>query len=210
MIHLPIVAMMFGDGDLLERPGSAQSMVMPDTARRYTIDEVLAFPPDGNRYELVDGALLVTPSPAQRHQLALGQLYLRVGGYVGGFPNVARVFLAPADIIWGPDEYVQPDLFVVPAGEVTGNWRDCRSLLLAAEVVSPASARGDRVTKRRLYQRRRVATYWVVDTDARAVEVWHPDDARPEVVTDRLRWRLAPEAPELVIPLEETFRDLPA
>jgi Uma2 family endonuclease len=55
-----------------------------------------------------------------------------------------------------------------------------------------------------------VATYWVVDTDARVVEVWHPDDARPAVVTDRLRWRLAPEAPELVIPLEEIFRDLPA
>jgi hypothetical protein len=37
---------------------------MPDTTRRYTVDEVLAFPSDGNRYELVDGELLVTPAPA--------------------------------------------------------------------------------------------------------------------------------------------------
>ncbi len=39
-------------------------MAMPDTARRYTVEEVLAFPSDGNRYELVDGELLVTPAPA--------------------------------------------------------------------------------------------------------------------------------------------------
>jgi hypothetical protein len=45
---------------------------------------------------------------------------------------------------------VQPDVFVVPAQEVTGDWRDCKTLLLAVEVVSPGSARGDRVKKRRL------------------------------------------------------------
>ena len=44
-------------------------MGMPDTARRYTVEEVLAFPSDGNRYELVHGELLVTPAPRNRHQL---------------------------------------------------------------------------------------------------------------------------------------------
>jgi Uma2 family endonuclease len=73
---------------------------------------------------------------------------------------------APVDIIWGPREYVQPDLFVVPAHEVTGDWRDCRTPLLAVEVVSPGSARADRPTKRRLYQRRGVETYWIADPDA--------------------------------------------
>jgi hypothetical protein len=38
-------------------------MGMPDTVRRYTVDQVLAFPADGNRYELVAGELLVTPAP---------------------------------------------------------------------------------------------------------------------------------------------------
>ena len=54
-------------------------MAMPDTARRYTVDEVLAFADDGNRYELVDGELLVTPVPNQRHQRILGRLHLRPG-----------------------------------------------------------------------------------------------------------------------------------
>ena len=53
-------------------------MAMPDTARRYTVDEVLAFPDDGNRYELVDGELLVTPAPSMPHQLVLGELAIEL------------------------------------------------------------------------------------------------------------------------------------
>ncbi|HEX9755437.1 MAG TPA: hypothetical protein VGA42_07000 [Gemmatimonadales bacterium] len=45
-------------------------MGMPDLARRWTREEVLALPDDGNRYELIDGELLVTPSPRPLHQLA--------------------------------------------------------------------------------------------------------------------------------------------
>jgi Uma2 family endonuclease len=183
-------------------------MAMPDTARRYTVEEVLAFPSDGNRYELVHGELLVTPAPSQRHQSVVGELHYALRSYLEAFRRRARVFVAPADIVWGPGEYVQPDLFVVPAHEVTGDWRDCRTLLLAVEVVSPGSARGDRVTKRRLYQRRGVATYWVTDADARIVELWRPTDERPEIVTDVLRWRVFEEAPELVILLDDVFGEV--
>jgi len=183
-------------------------MGMPDTARRYTVQEVLAWPSDGNRYELVHGELLVTPAPSQPHQVVVGALYSRLQPYVETFRHVARLFLSPADIIWGPAKYVQPDVFVVPASEVTGDWRDCQTLLLAVEVVSPSSARGDRVTKRRLYQEQGVATYWAVDADARLVEVWGPDDERPRIVTDVLRWQVTRDAPVLEIPLDELFRDV--
>ena len=44
-------------------------MVMPTTTRRYAVEEVLAFPADGNRYELVHGELLVTPAPGAIHQI---------------------------------------------------------------------------------------------------------------------------------------------
>jgi Uma2 family endonuclease len=184
-------------------------MGMPDTARRYTAEEVLAFPADGNRYELVDGDLLVTPAPSQRHEIVLPRLAIPVYQYVASIPGVAQTFFSRGDVIWGPEEYVQPDLFVVPMREVTGNWRDCRHLLLVAEIVSPSSARADRVRKRTLYQRRGVETYWVVDPDARMVEVWRPDQDRPEIVTDRLRWRLTPDAGELVIDVPTLFIDLP-
>jgi Uma2 family endonuclease len=184
-------------------------MGMPDIARRYTVEDVLAFPDDGNRYELVDGELLVTPAPAQRHEIVLPRLAVQVYVYVASFPRIAQTFFSRGDVIWGPGEYVQPDLFVVPAHEVTGSWRDCQHLLLVAEVVSPSSARADRVRKRRLYQRRGVATYWVVDPDARVVEVWRPDDDRPEIVTDALRWRVSADATELVIAVPSLFAELP-
>jgi Uma2 family endonuclease len=180
-------------------------MVMPDTARRYTVDEVLAFPDDGNRYELVHGELLVTPSPAQPHQIIVGLLHVGLFQYLIPFADVARVFVSPADIIWSAEDHVQPDLFVVPAHEVTGDWRDCQTLLLAVEVVSPSSARADRVKKRRLYQKRGVGTYWVVDADAEMVEAWHPEDERPEIVTDVLRWQVGAEAPVLEIGLGDLF-----
>ncbi len=73
-------------------------------------------------------------------------------------------------------------------------------------MVSPGSAQADRVKKRRLYQARGVSTYWIVDPDARMVEVWRPDDERPEIVTDVLRWRVGAEAEELAIELAEIFK----
>ena len=44
-----------------------------------------------------------------------------------------------------------------------------------------------------------------IDPDARMAEVWHPDDERPEIVTDTLHWRVSPDAPDLLIPLEDIF-----
>ncbi len=180
-------------------------MGMPDTARRYTVDEVLAFPSDGNRYELVHGELLVTPAPRLRHQEVAGDLYFRLRTYLGDRAEV-RVFFSPADIRWADDVLVQPDVFVVPASETTAqDWSSIQTLLLAVEVVSPSSARHDRVVKRRVYQEHPVPTYWIVDLDARVVEIWCPDDERPEMVTDVLRWRVEAESEELAIDLGELF-----
>ena len=184
-------------------------MGMPDTARRYTVDQVLAFPDDGNRYELVDGELLVTPAPASQHQAMVTEFAVSIGHYLKSRPGMARLLIAPADITWEGEQLVQPDLFVVPAAEVTSSWTSIRTLLLAVEVVSPSSARGDRLTKRRLYQRQGVAIYWIVDPDARLVEVWHPEDRGPEIVTDVLKWRVTPDAEALVINLGEIFERLP-
>ena len=59
-----------------------------------------------------------------------------------------------------------------------------RRLLLAVEVVSPGSARHDRVTKPPRYQRNRVPEYWIVDDSSRTVERWRPGDERAELIAD--------------------------
>lgn len=71
------------------------------------------------------------------------------------------------------------------------------------------SARADRVKKRALYQEKGVETYWVVDIDARLVEVWRPGDERPAIVTEALRWCVAPDTPEMTIQLDAVFATLP-
>lgn len=183
--------------------------VVPE-ARRYTVEEVLAFPADGNRYEVVQGELLVTPAPRLLHQLVVDRLHAALHGYLSPLGLADAVFTSPADITWGlppreADDLVQPDVFVVHPEELAGEWLDITGLLLAAEVVSPSSSRGDRVVKRQAYQRHNVETYWVVDADAALVEVWRPEDERPAIVTDVLLWRWGPDAPELKLPLAELF-----
>ncbi len=183
--------------------------VIPE-ARRYTVEEVLAFPADGNRYEVVQGELLVTPAPRGKHQFVAGRLYSLLRNYLSPLGLGDTVLFPPADITWGippreADELVQPDIFVVHLDEVSGEWLDMKRLLLVAEVVSPSSSRGDRVVKRKAYQRHQVATYWVVDADAGLVEVWHPEDDRPAIVTDTLTWRWREDAGELRIALADLF-----
>ncbi len=172
----------------------------------YTADMVRAMPVDGNRYEVVYGELLVTPSPRPWHQVVVQRLSLALGNYLEREP-FGLVLSSPADISWGPDVLVQPDVFVVPVGEArTLTWSRMRTLLLVAEVLSPSSSEGDRFLKRLRYREAGVPLYWVVDADERAVEVWTPADDFPVVERDRLEWLPAAAATPFSLRLEELFR----
>lgn len=183
-------------------------MGMPEGVHRWTRDEVQALPEDGNRYELIDGELLVSPSPQAIHQRAVLELFRLVDPYVRS-NRVGATGLAPADLDLGAGHLVQPDLFVVPLlpnGKEPLEWAEFGVPLLIAEVISPSTARYDRTAKRRLYQRRGVAQYWIVDTDARTIERWEPDDTRPEILEEEIRWQPARLSEALVIALPDYFR----
>jgi Uma2 family endonuclease len=186
-------------------------MAMPSTpaARRYTVEEVYNLPADGNRYEVVHGELLVTPAPKTRHQAVIGRLHVALHAYLAPLGLSEGLFLGPADYFHGSDVYVQPDLLVGLPEEISEDWRTVRHLRLVVEVLSPSSARSDRLVKRRAYQEAGVECYWVVDADRAVIEVWHPDDELPEIATRVLAWRATPEAPELQLDLTELFRRLP-
>ncbi|MHB1225617.1 MAG: Uma2 family endonuclease [Gemmatimonadaceae bacterium] len=168
-----------------------------------------ALPDDGKRYEVVDGELLVTPAPTWQHQRAVRQLFLRLHAHTVHHP-IGDVMFAPADVEFGADRMVEPDLFVVPLvdGRAPRTWQESGRLILAVEILSPGTARADRVVKRRLYQSEGVPEYWVVDVDARLVERWCPGDERPEIVTGRLGWRPDPAQPALEIELAAYFAEV--
>ena len=184
-------------------------MAMPDLVRRYTVPDLESFPNDGKKYELIRGELSVSPAPSMIHQIVVRRMSILLGKYLEPFGLVDTLFDVAADISWNDETLVQPDILVTRLEELTGRWSAVQNLRLAVEVVSPGSYRRDRLDKRLLYQERRVETYWVVDPDAELVEEWHPDDERPLIVADTLRWRVTPLATQLEIELRALFRDLP-
>lgn len=185
-------------------------MGMPDVIKRWTREEVLALPDDGNRYELLDGELLVTPSPRAVHQRAVAALFRRIDPYVTRH-RLGVTGFAPSDLDLEGEDSVQPDLYVVPLlaeGRVPLEWGQYSIPILIAEVLSPSTARNDRIGKRRHYQRRGVLEYWIVDVDARTFERWRPDDLRPEVLAEQLTWSPDLAAEPLEIDLIAFFRDV--
>src|SRR4051812_807819 len=183
-------------------------MRMLPTERKWTVDEVLALPADGNRYEVVDGELLVTPSPTLRHQRLLGELYRRLAEYLRKNP-VATVFFAPADYFLDDKSYVQPDLFVVPGhfSSLPDEWRDLPAALLVVEILSPGSLRADRNVKRPRYQRAGIDEIWIVDPQWRTVERWRSDDDAGESIGAVLEWHLAGASEAFRLDVAEYFRE---
>ncbi len=172
----------------------------------FTADMVRALPDDGRRYEVVHGELLVTPAPRLWHQEIVRRLLAALGTYLDRH-RVGHVLPAPADISWAPDMLVQPDVFVVPLDQArTLLWSEIHRLLLVVEVLSPSTARADRFTKRRWYQEAAVPLYWIVDPDARAVDIWTPAAEFPATERERLMWDPGGAPVPFVLELAELFK----
>ncbi|MBB3040900.1 Uma2 family endonuclease [Nocardioides soli] len=136
--------------------------------RQFTAADLAAMPDDGNRYELVDGALIVTPSPVTRHQIVVANLHwvLRVAG-----PSDLRVLFAPYDVKLSDITVLQPDLLVAPR-TAFGEANLPGAPLLAVEVLSPSTRHIDLGLKRSAYEAARCPAYWVVDPEDPSVTAW--------------------------------------
>ena len=173
----------------------------------YTADMVRALPDDGNIHEVVHGELLVSPSPRPWHEVVCGRLFIAVSAFLNRCP-IGLAFGSRSDLSWGlRDVLVSPDLFVVPLEEARRlDWLTLRSVLIAAEVLSPSSLRADRFAKRRLYQERGVPLYWVIDPDSHSVEIWRPEDDFPLIEHQTLVWHPAGTTERFTLELAELFR----
>lgn len=195
--------------ELQETPSAEQIMGMPAVEQFWTLREVRALidesPLATPRYELVEGELLVTPSPVSRHQMAVSRLLVALIAYCDA-ERVGKALTSPCDVELEEESLLQPDIFVVPPAEWRrlGGGLPVRELSLAVEVLSPGSSRHDRVRKRPVYQRN-VPEYWIVDLDARLIERWRSEDERPALVTMSLEWRPDGAASPFVLDVERYF-----
>lgn len=176
--------------------------------RRWSVQEVRRLPSDGNRYEAVDGELLVTPAPRYAHQAIVGALYRALHAWVTA-RRLGVVLFAPADVVLDPHTLLQPDLLVLPpvGRAVMDGEADAPVPMLAIEVLSPGTARQDRLRKRPRLQRAGIEC-WLVDPVSELVERWTPDADRPEVCTREIRWTPAGHDEDAcVLPLAPLWRE---
>ena len=156
---------------------------------RWSVEDVWALPDDPHqRYETVDGELLVSPMPRFAHQRAVAELGLMLGAYVKR-QRVGEMMFSPYDVVLDPFTLMQPDVLVIaPVGlDVVRGKVAPPPPYLAVEVLSPSTARADRLRKRLRYQRAAIEC-WLVDLDSQLIERWTPDVDRPEICADRLVW----------------------
>jgi Uma2 family endonuclease len=197
------------DARLFSASRAEHIMAMPAAQRRWRAGEVRQLiaesPLSTPRYELVDGELLVTPSPNEPHQRAVFRLARALDEYLER-NTVGQVYTSPFDVELEPDTIVQPDVFILPMHEVERVRIEmpARELLVAAEVLSPSSSRGDRVAKRPLYGRY-VSEYWIVDLDARIVERWPLHARQPEIIVSVLEWQPTGTAERFRLDLAKYF-----
>jgi Uma2 family endonuclease len=138
-----------------------------------TYADYAAIPADGRRYELHEGEVSVTPAPGTRHQQIVGNLYLALRHHVDAGPG-GRVFVSPVDCILSDTSVVQPDLVYVATarGAVVTERGIEGAPTLVVEVLSRSTVQIDRAVKRQIYARHGVPYFWIVDPDARRVEVY--------------------------------------
>lgn len=182
-------------------------------ARTWTLEEVERLiderPGYTPRYELVDGELLVTPGPSGGHQRVAFELAIALRKYTAHI-EFGEVRLGPGDVRLTNDSYLEPDIFVIPTvdGRFPVAAERVRHLVLAVEVISPSSAKHDRVTKRRFFQRNGAAEYWVVDPAAQIFEIWHPEDERPRIVDSEFEWRPTESSEALTVNVAQFFASI--
>ena len=172
---------------------------MAATTKLWTLEEMYSLPDDGNKYELIDGELFVTPVPAPAHEEILARLSAILLGYVTEH-RLGRVY-HPRSVVRFRGSEVEPDLLVrQPGSSANTPWEEMPTPMLVVEVVSPFTRRRDHMHKREFYEKAGVPEYWIIDGDAREICVvkrGEADDIRkgnvawsPLAATSPLQFRL--------------------
>ena len=161
-------------------------MVISTTKPKLTYEDYLNIPGD-DRYELINGELILVGSPNRDHQTVDASLGARLYFFVED-RDLGRVYHAPFDVLLtDPDgslNVVQPDLIFVSRERediiTLANIQGAPDLLV--EILSPSTRRLDMTTKLELYARHGVKEYWIADPEARAIAVMLLQDGQYETV----------------------------
>lgn len=138
----------------------------------WTYEDYAALPDNGQRYEIVNGVLVMTPAPSPEHQ----SISVRLSHYLfvhAELADLGRVFTGPIDVDLGPKNVFQPDVVVVLNAHLDRIQKKkiVGAPNLVVEVASASTAIFDRLTKYEAYARAGIAEYWIVKPASRTIEV---------------------------------------
>jgi Uma2 family endonuclease len=175
---------------------------------RFTYSDYLQLPED-NRYEILDGELCVVPAPHTRHQRVSRDLLAALIRHVEDM-DLGEILHAPYDVVLSPENVIQPDILFVSKERlgIIGAANICAAPDLVVEILSPGTRGKDIEVKSKIYARFGAREYWLVDPDARTVEVlvWSEAGYTSAGVygsADRLS---SPLLPKLDLPLFRIFK----
>jgi Uma2 family endonuclease len=139
---------------------------------KLTYEQFRQLPDDGKRYELICGEVHLTPAPSTKHQLVLKRLYSSLDTHVTG-KELGEVYFAPLDVRFSEDTALQPDLIFVSKlrAEIIQENFIAGVPDLVVEVLSPSTTAHDRATKLKLYADAGVPETWLIDSQAKTVEI---------------------------------------
>lgn len=180
-------------------------MGMVATIPRYTVSDLERFPDDGNRYELLDGMLLVTPAPNFAHEVVIARLAAILSDAVQR-PGHALV-LTHGAVRLPPGTQLEPDILVVPNRfPPDTQWEDITGHWLAVEVLSRSSRVYDQEFKRDAYLDLGVQEVWLFDRRDRSVDVTR-SRGETHTIRDAITWNVPTLDMQVVIDLNSVFGD---
>lgn len=146
-------------------------MTQPKPKLKFTVGDYMSMP-EGTRYQLLDGEMILAPSPTLKHQSLLANLHRLVYSFVAE-ADLGRVWFAPLDVIHSEHDVAQPYLMFVSneRAEIVTQANVQGAPDLVVEILSPSTVGYDQGYKRALYARHGVSECWLVDPDAETVEV---------------------------------------
>jgi Uma2 family endonuclease len=183
-------------------------MTVSGAPSEWTYSEYARLPDDGQRYEVIDGEVCVTPAPGPPHQRVAAKLFIILDQYVRA--HGLGEMLWDVDLLFVSGQFLRPDMLFVPAESADGVSDRGMEVTpgLVVEVLSPHSKRIDRIKKPPRYRDFGVPEYWVVDPVGRAIERYRlAADAAPEICREALLWQPRPDSEPLSLDVQRVFTD---
>jgi len=147
---------------------------------KLTYEDLASISDETKRYEILDGELAVTPSPATRHQLVSANLGTLLYTYVRE-NRLGHVLYAPMDVILDVHTVVEPDILFIAAARsyIMQPHAIVGAPDLAVEILSPTTSHRDKGIKAKLYARFGIEHYWLVDPVERTLEIFQRTETGP-------------------------------